>query len=80
MNELNNYSDYILNITIPKSKVPTFNIQNIDKKKLSETFDAFGGNQYVDNWLTRAMLERMNQEVLDEYKLLIPYVEKDSDE
>lgn len=80
MNELNNYSDYILNITIPKNVGPVIDILDTDKKKLFVKFNMFGGDEYVDNWLNRATLERMNQEVPDEYKILIPYVEKDSDE
>jgi hypothetical protein len=76
MNEPKNYSEYILDINIPKDVGPVIDILDTDKKKLLVKFNVFGGNEYVDNWLSRATLERMNQEVPDEYKILLPYIEE----
>jgi hypothetical protein len=76
MNEPKNYSEYILDIHISKDVGPVIDILDTDKKKLLVKFNVFGGNEYVDNWLSRATLERMNQEVPDEYKILLPYIEE----
>ena len=76
MNELKNYSDYIIDINIPKESFPVFTLPKLLPVKLSSIFnDKFDEGQYINDWVNRMSLERMNEKVPDEYKIMLTYVE-----
>lgn len=76
MNEFNNYSDYILDINIPKESFPAFTLPKLLPVKLSSLFGGFDEGQYINDWANRMSRENMNKLVPDEYKILLPYIEE----
>lgn len=81
MNDPKNYSDYILDINIPKESFPVFTLPKLLPVKMSSLFgDKFDKEQYINDWVHRMGLERMNKQVPDEYKIMLPYIEEIPDE
>jgi len=72
MNEPKNYSDYIVDIDIPKESFPKYTLPKLLPVSFLGKFDE---GQYINDWVNRMSLERMNEQVPDEYKIMLTYVE-----
>jgi hypothetical protein len=72
MNELKNYSDYIIEIDIPKESFPKYTLPKLLPVSFFGKFDV---GQYINDWANRMHLENMNKIVPDEYKIMLTYIE-----
>ena len=76
MNEHKNYSDYIIDIDIPKESFPKYTLPKLLPVSFLGKFDEGQYiNDWVNDWVNRMSLERMNEQVPDEYKIMLTYIE-----